>query len=397
MARILFSYEFGAGYGHINRLMELAKRLSAKHETLFAVPDLELCRRALKGGFDTLPAVVQGLSWTPLPRPDLRSVPTYSFADAVALVGYQEPEKLFGACLRSMSLLLQFKPDLIIADWAPTLRLVSKGRIPMVIVGNGYSVPPAGKLLPPIRPWAATVPASSRVNEARLLAAINRANEEFGAPATDFFSDALQGDHTFVCTLTEFDPYRTSRNQKTTWPFNVPAGLSDTVRDAQNDVFCYLHAAHPALKEVLGALKQSNLRSEIFVRGADPRVIASQSRDTATIHTTPADLRYVLPRTRVILHHGGLGTAYAGLAAAIPQLVIPDQLEQQVTSVGLESFGSSTRLPARPRQEDIASALNELVTDQKFATAARKARDDLESRRPDDPVSPILDVCERFL
>jgi hypothetical protein len=47
MATILFTYEFGAGLGHLNRLLAVATRLTG-HRLVFALPDMALGRAVVE-------------------------------------------------------------------------------------------------------------------------------------------------------------------------------------------------------------------------------------------------------------------------------------------------------------------------------------------------------------
>ncbi len=37
----------------------------------------------------------------------------------------------------------RFRPDLVVADYSPLAAMAARGRIPLVQVGNGFTVPPA--------------------------------------------------------------------------------------------------------------------------------------------------------------------------------------------------------------------------------------------------------------
>ena len=103
--------------------------------------------------------------------------------------------------------------------------------------------------------------------------------------------------------------------------------------------FRYLPANHPALPPVITALNDLKLPSEIYVPGVAAQALAKRCNPTVRIHGKPADLAHVLPNTSLLIHHGGLGTAYAGLLAGVPQLVLPLNLEHGITAAGLEQFG----------------------------------------------------------
>ena len=260
---------------------------------------------------------------------------------SLPLFGFNDGGKLLAKTAQWHTILQEVVPDLIIADFAPTLRLAIGGKLPFVVVGNGYTVPPPGQLLPPIRPRETRVSARSRANEGRLLAAVNVVRAQLRGEAIDFFSDLFSGEHTFVCTLPEFDPYGRFRCGPTLWPFNIPdIPLGPPVMQRVGPpIFVYLPANHPALAAVISALNDLKVSSEIYVSGMTAQALAKRCRQTVRIHGKPADLAHVLPNTSLLIHHGGLGTAYAGLLAGVPQLVLPFNLEHSITAAGLEQFG----------------------------------------------------------
>src|SRR4051812_29139948 len=141
MATILFTYEFGAGLGHLNRLIAVAKRLRDSHRLVFVLPDVGLgepiVRRALGNEVEIRP----GISWRAPKDPQVRRVPTHTFADVIRLFGFHKVETLFDSVSCWSDLLRQTGPHLIVSDFAPTLRIATWGRIPTVVVGNGYTVP----------------------------------------------------------------------------------------------------------------------------------------------------------------------------------------------------------------------------------------------------------------
>ena len=145
-----------------------------------------------------------------------------------------------------------------------------------MVVGNGYTVPPAGRLLPPIRPWAKDILPQSRAHEALLLAAMNKTRAKISGTAIDFFADLFQGDSSFVCTLGEFDPYRTTRTGPLSWPFNIPKmpPAREFHQRKGAPIFCYLQRDHPALRQLLSVLSRAEGRSEIYVQGIDPHQVA---------------------------------------------------------------------------------------------------------------------------
>ena len=57
--------------------------------------------------------------------PLARQVPTLTFADVAQLFGFHEVERLFDAARGALDLLREISPRLVVADFAPTVRLAS--------------------------------------------------------------------------------------------------------------------------------------------------------------------------------------------------------------------------------------------------------------------------------
>lgn len=400
MARVLFAYEFGAGLGHLNRLLAAAKRLLEGNELVFALPQIELgsvVRRALGPGVK----IRTGLFWSPPRDPKARAAPTRTFADVMQLFGYHQVRDLERVAQNWRQVLAEIEPRVIVSDFAPTLRLASRTQIPTVVLGNGYTVPPAGKLLPPMRPWDLAVPPESRIHEFLLLAAVNRVCATFKRPRVDFFSDLFQGERTFVSTLAEFDPYGEARSDVPLWPFNVPdiPEANESLRRRGPAVFCYMQKDHPALDVLLDALTALDCQSAIYVGGVDPARVAQKCGTNVHVYEAPADFRSVLPRTSVLIHHGGLGTAYAGLMAGVPQIILPVNLEHSITARGLDQFKVAVRVPTTPPPP--AQALRGLIEatlrDSGRREASMRAASELRTRRDSRSLDVIVAACREYL
>ena len=401
MSTILVTYELGAGLGHLNRLVAVTRRIEGDHNWVFALPDRALGEPIVRRAFGDKARVLEGVHW-PAPKDlDVRKIPTHTFADVIALFGFHDAGRLSANTTHWHTILQEVIPQLIIADFAPTLRLAIGSKVPVVIVGNGYTVPPPGQLLPPIRQHETSVPALSRANEGRLLAAVNAVRARLRGEAIDFFSDLFSGENTFVCTLPEFDPYRRFRRGPTVWPFNIPdVPLGPPVNQRSGSpIFAYLPANHPALPPIISALNDLKLASQIYVSGMTAQALAKRCSATVRIHAKPADLAHVLPNTSLLIHHGGLGTAYAGLLAGVPQLVLPFNLEHSITAAGLEQFGVGKSRPASAAAgaPDVRDLICSLLEDGILQEAALKAARNLVARRVIDPIGEVVKACQQHL
>ncbi len=85
-----------------------------------------------------------------------------------------------------------------------------------------------------------------------------------------------------------------------------------------------------------------------------------------------APLSRLLPRAAALVHHGGIGTSAAGLAAGVPQVVMPLSHDQPDNAARLRRLGVAKMLPpARFTGTNLTHALQDLLGDDRAQRAAR--------------------------
>ncbi|HYH20038.1 MAG TPA: nucleotide disphospho-sugar-binding domain-containing protein [Azospirillum sp.] len=400
MARVLLAWEFGAGLGHLNRLTAVGQRLAAAgHAITVAVPRLATTAPTVARGLPGVP-VLEGWSWEVADARTARQVPTHSFADVIWLFGYHREDALAAAAERWSAVLAETRPDLVVADFAPTLALVAGADVARVVLGNGYTVPPPGRPLPPLRPWVRTVPRESAAHERDLLGLANRMRKRRGLAAVGHFADLFSGPRTYVCTIPEFDPYGVHRREATFTPFNVPRIAAGPPVEARADqpIALYLPASHPHLRDAFAAVAGSGVPCHAYVSGAPPEAVAKRAPANMAIHRKPLDLGALLPKARVLIHHAGLATAYAGLQAGVPQLVLPANLEHAITGRGLEGFGAALSVLSAPGTPGaVDGALRRLLGERPLWDAANTAARAVGARPVVDSLAAVVAGCEELL
>ena len=408
MARILMSWEFGSGLGHLTRMMPVARRLRADgHELVVAVPSPREARAAIErsglaadGPLDEDPKVhvIQGGFWPAPNFPGVREVPTLTLADTIRLFGYQVEADLKKHVANWGALVDKVQPSLIVGDFCPTLVIAAFGRVPIAIVGNGYTVPPAGRALPPTRPWDRSIPDFSVAHEAELLDAINNVRAERGDAPFRFFADCFSGDRTFVCTIPEFDPYGRFRRQQSLVPFNIPAiRAGRPIREREpGRAFLYLPGNHPILKQVLAGIGLLPITVDGYIKGLPGD---AQVPSNIRLSDMPLPLPDILPEVTAAIHHAGLATAYAGALAGTPQVALPHNLEHLVTSKGMEKWGASTTVSGRAdtTPEQVASEISKAMERKSLHKAAAKTARMLALRRKRDGVETIVSGCRELI
>lgn len=401
MATILFAYEFGAGLGHIGMLGAVAKRFVGRHRLAFAVPDPASATPHLRRILGDGVAVRQAPRWSAVDEiVRERGTFCHTLADTLALFAFGDPHRLDACCETWSGIVEADKPDVMVADAAPTMRLALQGRIPMVVVGTGYTVLPGGRALPSLRPWQPHVPPSSRAVEARLCAAANDRRAVLNGAAIDGLGDLFRGDKTFVSTLPEFDPYADHRAADPYTPFAIPGHPPGPEFASRTGcpVFAYLPSVHPAALTVIEALNAIDAPSRLYLSNAHAEKVAELCRRHVRVHTEPADFSTVLPQCKVVIHHAGLGTVFAAAAAATPQLTLPAMLENQINGLGLKRGGSSIDMPIppAPSAEQIVSNVHRLLIEGVFARKAAENADRLRRVAESDPLGQVTRAVESF-
>jgi rhamnosyltransferase subunit B len=350
--RILCGWEFGAGLGHITRLKPIVTALrDTGAEIVVVLQDLDRAAAFLDPETGTaLPgfSVITGPRWNMPTNPEARKIPTHSFADVLNIIHYGNAAAL-GVRIEAWAGLLQaIKPDLVVGDFCPTLRLASRGRVPMMMVGNGYTIPPPGRPLPPIRPWQTELEPFSIDHERMLLETINGVLARRGDSPTEFLADILNGDETSVFSVPLVDPYAAYRSEMQLSPFNLPTGMTPLPIEQRRKkgVFFYMPRSHPDLSRAIHAVKAASVDCEAYISDLRPDVAAKLAAPGFTVHGQPQPFERVIPESRLIIHHGGLSTTIAAVLAGTPQLIFPWNLEHLVTARQIERLGASVTAAA---------------------------------------------------
>ena len=80
----------------------------------------------------------------------------------------------------------------------------------------------------------------------------------------------------------------------------------------------------------------------------------------------------VLPHTAVVVTHGGHGTVMKALAAGVPMVVMPMGRDQPENATRVLAAGAGVRIKRSASPEKIAAAVQEVLGDETYRTAARR-------------------------
>ncbi len=122
-----------------------------------------------------------------------------------------------------------------------------------------------------------------------------------------------------------------------------------------------------------------------------------RSLPSGVIHVPFAPLTRLLPRSAALIHHGGIGTTAAGLAAGVRQLVLPLSHDQPDNGVRVRRLGAGDvvatgdRSPASALGRQLSARLDALLTAE---VVARRCAALAERLRLVDGIGLTCDLLE---
>ncbi|HEY0836692.1 MAG TPA: nucleotide disphospho-sugar-binding domain-containing protein [Azospirillum sp.] len=389
MARVLLAWELGDGFGHVTRLLPVARRLrAAGHDCVFAVRSLDNSHVALAPeGF----TFVQAPFAIPATAPGKEKEPLSTFGDILATVGFADVNRLMPMVAAWQGLIDVVDPALIVADYAPGACLAAYGTRPVVNIGDGFVLPPPElDRFPPFRD------SPPRTDEAMILAAVQEVQRRRGRPVPPTVPSILAGSGVFVITLPELDFYGQHRRQPaigTLTPLPPPLDV-----EPEEDYFAYLSLSYAHTAKVLEGLAQSGRTGRIYLRDASPAAFRTWRERGLAIHDRPQPMREAVGRARVVVHHGGVGTVETVLALGRPQLIVPRHQEQRgnANALGGMRVAVSMRSAGQFEPPHVMQALAHLVEKESFRHNAGVVARRLAERSSDSVLDAITAHCLSF-
>lgn len=369
---ILFAWELGGGLGHLMQILPLAEDLArAGHRVWVALKDLTRAGDVLgRAGVSFLQA--------PTPAGPIRIPRPVGYAQLLLNMGFGGDKELFVRACSWRNLLRMTRPDMLIAEHAPTALLAARG-MPMrrVVMGLGFYCPPeepdAARLWGALRP----LPAGANIEklhaqEASLLEGINRLLASWKQPPLERIGQFYEGvDGNFLTTLPELDPF-TRREAAGYWGPVVSAADGDAPQwpDGQGKkVFAYLKP-FAGVEAVLEELASRGCPTLVYLEGWQ-RPPPKSTSPTLRFAQSRLDARAVCRECDLAILNGGHGLTSEMLLAGKPLLQIPLALEQRLTAEAVVRMGAGEATPSGAPHAATGQPLDALLADGPHAAAAR--------------------------
>jgi UDP:flavonoid glycosyltransferase YjiC (YdhE family) len=361
---VLFAWERGHGFGHANRLRRIATQLRPHGLRLIASVRKPAALASHQDVFAEITAVPP---WPvdQLPAGQAPPAPSATLSDTLSAAGLADGDAV-GRILSAWDKIFGLaRPDLVVADFAPLAALAARGRIPLMLVGTGFTVPPAE--MPRFPLLHRLVPPA--FNETRTLETVNAAIAKVGLSRLDRLPQLFSGDACLVQTFPLLDPYDTQR----VLPVEGHVFAEPPIPRAADakQVFAYLSDDSNGWTFMLEALIPVAKRLRIHASLWPKAPLNRLAEAGAQVESTPQPIAGVLAGSRLVVHLGGHGLAAEALAAGVPQLVLADHIEHNLYGEAIERAGVGrlvkTYLPDTRLESD---AIQSLIDDDAMAARA---------------------------
>jgi UDP:flavonoid glycosyltransferase YjiC (YdhE family) len=336
LTTVLLGWELGANLGHARPLAEIGRYLVAGgYRVVAAVRDLHYARVAFR---DLDIGLLQAPVWPPH-RHFGSETGAAGYLDILVNIGFAQPAKLEPVVDAWLGLLALVKPQAIIADHSPALLLAARiAGIPVVLVGTGFTAPPANyDRLPPIRADRAPI-----MPEQRVLASVAELCTRHGKPAPDSLIELFRPAARIVFGCRELDPYAPLRIE----PMHLPpeALPAFTEPPVAPRLFAYLGIEVPNLERLVQVLVELDIPLSVYLRGELGALARFLELRGHEVHAAPPPLSEVLPAVSHVIAGAGAFTCHAVLAAGRPLLALPQHGEADLNVIALDRLGVVRRL-----------------------------------------------------
>jgi rhamnosyltransferase subunit B len=390
--RVLLCWEFGQGTTHARILKAIGDRLAedgCRTTYVFCTPSAGAAVGIAKDN------VRKGPGWPLKSDPDYgaHSLTSATYGDIFAQMFLDVEGELDERLRIWRKIIDDERPDLIIADYAPGLALAAAGTVPLIALGNGYTLPPADLDHFPVL-GGSRQPVKYPEDEA--VARINQVLAVQRCKPIERLAQINRADHYCLLTYPIFDPYRAER--KDAWlgspmvPNVAKAGAPGTL------LFAYFYENRQLDDRLIEGLAGGGLAGNAVFTSPVRRTAKRLARANIETPFDLLDLADELPKTRVIVHQGGLNTCCAGALCGVPQVIVYTDQEKKLYAQSIVGHDAGFMLEwSSFTAGGLAAAIREAAGHDPVVKAARKLADELAPFRKMQPVAAVAEAALKLL
>jgi len=370
--RVLFTTT--PGRGHYQPMLPLAGAfVEAGHEVRWAAAE-EVCLRLRGRGFDAASCGVDAAGASPLepPPPEIAALPIDARPDFMF-------SRIFGP-RRAEPMLVDLIP--IVEDWRPQVLVCDQAELAGPIAAALAGVPNVTHSFGRLLPAARVARAEDTMRD--LWRAHNLEPRPFAGTYdhlyVDIYPPSLQSDA--IEHVGEMQPSRSV-------PI-PPRGNPDDPRLVWITFGTVFNENLELFSTAVEAARELPVSVVVTLGpGNDPTALGEQPGNVEVAEFIPQE--DLLPRCRALVSHAGSGTFLAGLAAALPQVLLPQAADQWLNAEAGARSGVGLRLmPDELSVATVRDALARVLADREMRAAAQRVSDEIAAMPPAAAVAAEL-------
>lgn len=387
MARFLLGWELGANRGHLLRLASVAKRLAARgHQVTIAAQRLtrgaELPPEVSVWQAPVWPRLLANVGALGGPLPN-------TLGDILVRVGLDDPEILPALVHAWEGIIAAAQPDAVMADFAPSLLVAARGRVPRLCIGSGFdTVPQQLERFPTLTGQPAVY------REDQVLARMNQAMSAASLKPLTKLPEMFAAERVVTGTFAELDPYAQWRAGA-----NAAPSVMEPIGEAGGgeEIFLYADAVLLRAASLWDGLARSALPVRVFASGASTAQQAELAKLGFAVAPGPLPFARIAERSRLAMSYGPLGFVSSALAAGLPSVVVHYDLEKSLTGQAITRMQLGGHVHAGAVQaEAFATSLRQLYHNDSFQRRARELAPGFRARLAPDHHDVAVELLEEL-
>ncbi|MCB2067744.1 MAG: hypothetical protein KDE15_14015 [Erythrobacter sp.] len=332
MSRVMLAWEGGAGRGHVVTLARVARSLAGVVACDAALGWMTHADEIAPWCEKVFPGV--RLPYDRAGRKARGAPPAATWAEWLLDCGFADGDRMAARVSWWLDTFARRQTSLLIGDYAPCALMAARiAGIRALAIGTGYAIPPQGLDSFPV--FLPEYP-EREADEADLTARLNAALGPLGLPRLERLPDIYRRSGELVRTLAMLDPYRGQRSAPYLPPVADYAGPAGPDGDY---AFCYFSTTELAQPGLVEALATCGLPLRGFLPGAPEDVVARLAAAGMVIEPRPLPVAEIGRSARLLCNSGQHGMVCLGLAAGLPQVCLPQHLEQLYVARQAEAAG----------------------------------------------------------
>ena len=338
MKKILFTWELGAGLGHLQPIRQRSEYLSG-HALFAAVQNLKSANRVLK---DTPVQLLQAPKLNQ--KKANQNLQSRCYAELLANSIFFSEQDIFILLKSWMSLFKLVQPDLVIFDHSPGALLAARAfDFKKIICGSGFMCPPVEEPFGVF--YQETINKSERLeiksSEEVLLKCCNKALRQLSLTPLESLAEIYRADKTFISSLPVFDHFNRRADTCIYTGINkIPDGATPKwPSTGEVRIYAYLKP-FPNIGVLIQEIVHSGHAAIIYSNNINPTFLMQFSAPNIRFASEPQSLQEVASSCDFAIVNSNHDTAAQLLLLGVPLLTIPLTIEQDMLTRKLAKTGA---------------------------------------------------------